>query len=154
MAIFKDLYAVDQVSISDIQPTKVPLPNMPTESQTTGTVVNLQASIYQQYLSVFTIQYLPVVSEVGDESAAGMARQSIEEEQIESEVHTVPLKVLGSCHSGEGQKILEAFEYLNEYNRPVYVQLEKEPDNLHDPNAIATYVKTVDAFHKFGYIAS
>ena len=74
-----------------------------------------------------------------------MARQSIEEEQIESEVHTVPLKVLGSCHSGERQKILEeAFEYLNEYNRPVYVQLEKEPDNLHDPNA--TYVKTVDAF--------
>jgi hypothetical protein len=84
-----------------------------------------------------------------------MARQSIEEEKIESEVHTVPLKVLGSCHSGERQKILEeAFEYLNEYNRPVYVQLEKEPDNLHDPNAIATYVKTVDAFHKVGYIAS
>ena len=55
-----------------------------------------------------------------------MARQSIEEEQIESEVHTVPLKVLGSCHSGERQKILEVvFEYLNEYNRPVYVQLEK-----------------------------
>ena len=45
-----------------------------------------------------------------------MARQSIEEEQIESEVHTVPLKVLGSCHSGERQKILEVFEYLNEYN--------------------------------------
>jgi hypothetical protein len=32
---------------------------MPTESQTTDTVVNLQASIYQQYLSVFTIKYLP-----------------------------------------------------------------------------------------------
>ena len=49
----------------------------------------------------------------------------------------VPLKVLGSCHSGERQKILEeVFEYLNEYNRPVYVQLEKEPDNLHDPNAM------------------
>ena len=74
-----------------------------------------------------------------DESA-GMARQSIEEEQIESEVHTVPLKVLGSCHSGERQKILEeVFEYLNEYNRPVYVQLEKEPDNLHDPNAMILF---------------
>jgi hypothetical protein len=44
-----------------------------------------------------------------------MARQSIEEEQIECEVHTLPLKVLGSCHSGE------RFEYLNEYNRPVSV---------------------------------
>ena len=50
--------------------------------------------------------------EVRDESA-GMERQSIEKEQIESEVHTVPLKVIGSCHSGERQKILEeAFEYL------------------------------------------
>ena len=69
-----------------------------------------------------------------------MARQSIEEEQIESEVHTVPLKVLGSCHSGERQKILEVvFEYLNEYNRPIYVQLEKEPDNLHDPNAMILF---------------
>ena len=73
-----------------------------------------------------------------DESA-GMVRQSIEEEQIESEVHTVPLKVLGSCHSGERQKILEVFKYLNEYNRPVYVQLEKEPDNLHDPNAMILF---------------
>jgi hypothetical protein len=32
---------------------------MPTESQTAGTVVNLQARIYQQYLSVFTIHYVP-----------------------------------------------------------------------------------------------
>jgi hypothetical protein len=52
----------------------------------------------------------------------------------------VPLKVLGSCHSGEStmtRKILEeVFEYLNEYNRPVYVKLEKEPDNSHDPNAM------------------
>ena len=37
-------------------------------------------------------------------------------------------------------KILEeVFEYLNEYNRPVYVQLEKEPDNLHDPNAMILF---------------
>jgi hypothetical protein len=90
------------------------------------------------HLRVHCLWKITKVSEVRDESA-GMERQSIEEEQIESEVHTVPLKVLGSCHSGERQKILEeAFVYLNEYNRPVYMQLEKEPDNLHDPNAIAT----------------
>ena len=66
--------------------------------------------------------------------------KALKKSKLKVKYTTVPLKVLGSCHSGERQKILEeVFEYLNEYNRPVYAQLEKEPDNLHDPNAMILF---------------
>jgi hypothetical protein len=69
--------------------------------------------------------------------------------------HSLPFKVLGTCKSVERQSILEeAYSYLNEYNRPVFVQLEREPDNAHDSNAIAVFVMTDNDFYKVGYIAS
>lgn len=64
-------------------------------------------------------------------------------------------KVLGVCYSVERQKSLErAYEHLYEYNRPVFAKLEKEPDNVHDSNAIAVYIMTDDNYEKVGYIAS
>ena len=69
--------------------------------------------------------------------------------------HSLPFKVLGTCKSVGRQSILEeACSYLNEYNRPVFVQLEREPDNAHDSNAIAVFVMTDNDFYKVGYIAS
>ena len=69
--------------------------------------------------------------------------------------HTLPFKVLGTCHCAERQKFLEeAYDYLEEYNRPVFVQLEREPDNPYDEHAIAVYVKTEFHFNKVGYIPS
>lgn len=69
--------------------------------------------------------------------------------------HTLSFKVLGTCHSKERQNVLEqAYEYLYEYNRPVYVNLEQEPDNPHDNNAIAVFIQTDADFEKVGYIAS
>lgn len=95
-------------------------------------------------------------AETGTGCAAPVAvRQNSEEMEIENAVHTCPFKVLGTCHSTERQTILEeAYKYLHEYNRPVYVDLEKEPENIHDENAIAVYVQTEGAWHKVGYIAS
>ena len=34
------------------------------------------------------------------------------------------------------------------------MDLEKEPENIHDENAIAVYVQTEGAWYKVGYIAS
>ena len=82
-------------------------------------------------------------------------RKNNEEMEIENAVHTCAFKVLGTCHSVERQTILEeAYECLYEHNRPVDVSLEKEPDNIHDENAIAVFVQTDVTWHKVGYIAS
>lgn len=69
--------------------------------------------------------------------------------------HVLPFKVLGTCFCTERQNILEqAYEYFNEYNRPVSVRLKQEPDNPHDSNAIAVFIQTDAEFEKVGYIAS
>jgi phosphosulfolactate synthase (CoM biosynthesis protein A) len=66
----------------------------------------------------------------------------------------LPFKVLGTCYSTSRQKALEmAFDCANEYNRPVFVKLKAEPTNLHDKNAIAVYIMTIDDWDKVGYIA-
>ena len=78
-----------------------------------------------------------------------------EEMEIKDAIHTCAFKVLGTCHSTERQTILEeADEHLHEYNRPVDVSLEKEPDNIYDENAIAVFIRNDVAWHKAGYIAS
>ena len=67
--------------------------------------------------------------------------------------HTLPFKVLGTCFSKDRQTTLEnAYEYLNKYNRPVFVDLVAEPVNAHDRNAIVVYSMYEDEFEKVGYI--
>ena len=70
--------------------------------------------------------------------------------------HTLPFKVLGTCFNVQRQNALEeTYEYLTEYNRPVFVKLVAEPENVHDQNAIAVYIASNDDdFRKVGYIAS
>lgn len=96
------------------------------------------------------------ISDVHDES-------NEEEESDESEVahdscsstrHCLPFKVLGTCHSPDRQNALEeSYEHLYEHNRPVFVSLKAEPDNLHDQNAIAVYIMASSNYKKVGYIA-
>lgn len=46
-------------------------------------------------------------------------------------------KVTGMCYSAERQMALEeSFEYLYEDNRPLFVKLKAELDNVYDRNAI------------------
>ena len=70
--------------------------------------------------------------------------------------HCVPFKVLGTCYSSSRQKALEvAYDCMYEYNRPVFVKLEAEPENQHDKNAIAVYImSTNECYEKVGYIAN
>ena len=63
--------------------------------------------------------------------------------------HTLPFKVLGTCFSQGRQTTSEnAYEYLNKYNRPVFVDLVAEPENAHDQDAIAVYIMYEDEFEK------
>ena len=69
--------------------------------------------------------------------------------------HSLPFKVLGTCHSTCRQDALEeAYSYLHEHNRPVFAKLEHEPDNPFDNNAITVFVQTDAEYKKVGYIAS
>ena len=69
--------------------------------------------------------------------------------------HSLPFKVLGSCYDTSRQKALEeAYEYLYDYNRSVFVKLEAESDNAHDRNAIGVYIMTNCEYVLVGYIAS
>lgn len=71
------------------------------------------------------------------------------------EPHCLPFKVLGSAYDTSRQNALEeAYEYLYDYNRPVLVKLEAEPQNEHDKNAIGVYIMTGDLYFHVGYIAS
>jgi len=77
------------------------------------------------------------------------------DESDETISHCLPFKVLGTCYSPSRQKALEeAFEYLYEHNRPVFVKLEAEPDNPVDKHAIAVYVMSSSNYEKVGYVAS
>ena len=46
-----------------------------------------------------------------------------------------------------------AYEYINEFNRPVFVRIQAEPDNQADPNAIAVQLCADEDFETVGYIA-
>jgi hypothetical protein len=69
--------------------------------------------------------------------------------------HSLPFKVLGSCYDMSRQRALEeAYEYLYDFNRPVFVKLEAQPENSHDKNAIGVYIMTNYEYILAGYIAS
>lgn len=73
-------------------------------------------------------------------------------EYSNQEKHTLPFKVLGTCLSKERRTSLEmAYEYM-ENNRHVFIDLVPEPENTHDPNAIAVCILSQDEFEKVGYI--
>lgn len=69
-------------------------------------------------------------------------------------LHTLPFKVLGSCHSTDRQKLLEEAFELIENNRHVYIDIRSEPHNAYDENAIGVYLQTDVDFELVGYIAS
>lgn len=73
-----------------------------------------------------------------------------------STTHRLQFKVLGTCYSTSRQNALEnAYMHLNEHNRPVFVKLVPEPDNVHDKHAIAIYImSSSESYEKVGYIAS
>ena len=55
--------------------------------------------------------------------------------------HTLLFKVMGSCYDKSRQSALEeAFEYLYDYNRNVFVKLEADHDNADDQMTIITYL--------------
>ena len=77
---------------------------------------------------------------------------------------TFPIKKVHIvCHSrflahviqARDKKPLVAYDCMFEYNRPVFVKLEAEPENQHDKNAIAVYImSTNECYEKVGYIAN
>ena len=86
---------------------------------------------------------------------SGNDEHQSENKETAETTHCLPFKVLGICHSACRQSVLEeAFSYLGEYNRPVFVKIEAEPENVHDRHAIAVYVISSSGYEKVGYIAS
>ena len=80
---------------------------------------------------------------------------SSDQDSDEENVHCLPFKVVGTCYSPSRQKALEAaYDYIYNYNRPVFAKLVPEPENPTDRNAIAVYVMTDECkdFEKVGYI--
>ena len=67
--------------------------------------------------------------------------------------HTLPFKVLGTCYSKKRQNSLDSALNYMENNRHVFVDLQCEPENKHDINAIAVYLMYDNMFEKVGYIA-
>ena len=68
------------------------------------------------------------------------------------EKHTLVFKVLGTCFSKERQTHLEMAYECMERNIHVFIDLVPEPENTHDPNAIAVCIMSQDEFEKVGYI--
>lgn len=76
------------------------------------------------------------------------------DESAEVRTHCLPFKVLGTCYCGSRQNaLMEAYEYLYEHNRPVFVKLEAEPDNPIDKHAIAVYIMSSSNYEKVDHIA-
>ncbi|PFX12927.1 hypothetical protein AWC38_SpisGene23039 [Stylophora pistillata] len=71
-------------------------------------------------------------------------------EACASTSHCFPFKVLGTCYTAERQKF---YEYLYEHNRPLFVKLKAEPDNLYDRNAIVFYIMASSEYKKVVYLA-
>lgn len=68
--------------------------------------------------------------------------------------HCLPFKVLGTCYAAERQKALEeAYDYLYEHKRPLFVKLKAEPDNLYDKNAVPVYIMASSEYKRVGYLA-
>ena len=63
---------------------------------------------------------------------------------------------MGTCFSEERQRVLEeAYELLYKHNRPVFVEIDADPDNENDPQAIAVTLNYGhdNNYHTVGYIA-
>lgn len=88
-------------------------------------------------------------------SVACVEVESVDEENDScTGEHTLPFKVMGTCYWTSRQDALEeAYEYLHEYNQPIFTKLVEEPENVNDNNAIAVYVMASDEYKKVGYIA-
>ena len=75
------------------------------------------------------------------------------EENDSSEIeHTVPFKVLGTAYKGRQIILKNAYECL-ENNKDVQAQLQPEPENDYDQNAIAVLINCGSGWNKVGYIA-
>ena len=77
-----------------------------------------------------------VLWEFEESSSSGVqVTEPVEEElELDGKPHTLPFKVMGTCYSTERQHVLEkAYERLYEYNRPVFVEVDADPDNENDP---------------------
>ena len=104
------------------------------------------------YTVFWKLMSTPLVSNVQEDKNDVM--ESTTNEPVHNTYHSLPFKVLGTCHSTERQKALEdAYIYLEEHNRPVFAKLVAEPENVYDKNAIAVYVKSSSNYEKVGYIA-
>lgn len=76
------------------------------------------------------------------------------DEAVEPTEHSLPFKVLGTCHARSRQEALkEAFELVYGQNRHISVKLEAEPSNFFDSRAIAVLIKSSIDYKKVGYIA-
>ena len=80
---------------------------------------------------------------------------SDDDEDVGKTVHTLPFKVLGTCHSTSRQVALqEAFECMYGQNGQIYAKLKAEPSNTFDSPAIAVFIKTEVDYKKVGYLPS
>ena len=64
---------------------------------------------------------------------------------------TVPFKVLGVAHKGWQISLKKAYESLRE-DKPVQAELQPEPDNDYDQQAIAVYMNYHSCWEKVVYI--
>ncbi|CAB3993848.1 single-stranded-DNA-specific exonuclease [Paramuricea clavata] len=168
---------LQSISAPDTSAPEVSVPEVPKKGSSALTIVDVGTSWFTWTIPCFpvmSVEFVRVKASINDihkeytvlweftQPEVGRAQvlhnsiniESDDESNIDVQ-HSLPFKVLGTCKSVERQSILEeANSYLNEYNRPVFVQLEREPDNAHDSNAIAVFVMTDNDFFKVGYIAS
>ena len=84
----------------------------------------------------------PTVQTCGE----GAEPPSIETTKV---AHTLPFKVLGTCYSKERQNSLDSALNYMENNHHVFVDLQCEPENKYEKNAIAIYLM-YDMFEKVG----
>ncbi|CAH3121948.1 unnamed protein product [Porites lobata] len=76
------------------------------------------------------------------------------EENDSSEIeHTVPFKVLGTAYKGRQIILKNAYECLENNKKDVQAQLQPEPENDYDQNAIAVLINCGSGWNKVGYIA-
>ena len=76
------------------------------------------------------------------------------DEAVQPTEHSLPFKVLGTCHATSRQEALkEAFELVYGQNRHISVKLEAEPSNFFHCREIAVLIKSSIDYKKVGYIA-
>ncbi len=125
----------------------------------TDRVMNTGDFICTSFCEIFISgKEFKVLWEFEESSSSGVqVTEPVEEElELDGKPHTLPFKVMGTCYSTERQHVLEkAYERLYEYNRPVFVEVDADPENENDPEAIAVMLnyENDDNYHTVGYIA-